>query len=231
MIRLFFVIGFFISQISFIIAAPPATNSVFILSKLTYLLYLSTLWERGANPRINKAMYWLWYAQQRGESPKLVIDQALVANRTPSSKAELVEESLMRNWNIAQKLGLFESTNNLAIMRRGGSAMIMRGCYKGEVTEVDHMIPFAIAPEIGNEILNLELLPKTLNRRKSDYVGDVELAYAKRLQEKGILSQETYLRVEKARYNEAPPLLLPPPLLPGDKILQVRCFRYLSFFI
>ena len=228
--KFFLVVSFFISHVVLAASATQSTNSVFILSKLTDSAKLSTLGERGANPRINKAMYWLWYAYQKGESPKKVIDQALIANHTPASKAVLVEESLLRNWEAANKWGLFQSSGNLTSLRRGGSAVVMRGDFIGENTEVDHMIPLAVAPEIGNEILNLELLPKTLNRQKSDYVGDVELAYAKRLKDRGLISQETYLRVEKARYEAAPPLLLPPPLLPLDRMLGASCLQRLIGF-
>jgi hypothetical protein len=42
----------------------------------------------------------------------------------------------------------------------------MRGPYAGEPAEVDHIIPVVIAPELGREIANLEILPRTLNRRK-----------------------------------------------------------------
>ncbi|MBX7156934.1 MAG: hypothetical protein K1X66_00910 [Verrucomicrobiae bacterium] len=208
MIRLFFVVLFFISQVILTFSAQR-TDPVLILSVLTDSAKLSTLGERGANPRINKAMYWLWYAQQQGISPKEVIDQALLVNHTPQVKATVVEESLLRNWSAANEWGLFLSTNNLQSLRRGGSAKVMKGLYQGEITEVDHMIPFAVAPEIGNEILNLEILPRTLNRQKSDYVGDVQLAYARRLLSLNLISQETFLKVQKARYEIAPPLLLP----------------------
>jgi hypothetical protein len=225
MIRFFFLAVFFISQLNFFSFSAQRSDPVLILSSLTDSAKLATLGERGANPRINKAMYWLWYAQQQGVSPQGVINQALVVNHTPHHKATLVEESLLRNWQAANRLGLFQTTNNLQSLRRGGSAMVMQGPYRGEMTEVDHMIPFAVAPEIGNEILNLEILPKTLNRQKSDYVGDVELAYARRLLGLNLISQKTFLKVEKARHEIAPPLLLPPPLLPFfsfDSTLRVR---------
>lgn len=225
MIRFFFLAVFFISQLNFFSFSAQRSDPVLILSSLTDSAKLATLGERGANPRINKAMYWLWYAQQQGESPEMVITRALVANHTEQPKAALVEESLLRNWASANRLGLFQSTNNLQALRRGGSAMVMQGPYRGEMTEVDHMIPFAVAPEIGNEILNLEILPRTLNRQKSDYVGDVELAYARRLLELQVISQDTFLKIERARYEIAPPLLLPPPLLPFfsfDSTLRAR---------
>ncbi|MEZ5405030.1 MAG: hypothetical protein R3F23_02290 [Verrucomicrobiia bacterium] len=220
MIRSFLVVLFFISQPNFSFSAQR-TDPVLILSVLTDSTKLATLGERGANPRINKAMYWLWYAQQQGLSPKEVIDRALLMNHTPQVKAILIEEALLHNWFTANEWGLFLTTNNLQSLRRGGSAKVMKGLYQGETTEVDHMIPFAVAPEIGNEIFNLEILPRTLNRQKSDYVGDIQLAYARRLFSLNLISQETFLKVQRARYEIAPPFLLPLPL---EQILDEEDF-------
>ena len=47
----------------------------------------------------------------------------------------------------------------------------MGGPYAGEPAEVDHIIPIAVAPELGREIANLEILPRTLNRRKGATMG------------------------------------------------------------
>ncbi len=50
--------------------------------------------------------------------------------------------------------------------------MISRGPYAGELAEVDHIAPIAVEPMRGKEIGNLELLPRTLNRRKGAKLGE-----------------------------------------------------------
>ena len=56
----------------------------------------------------------------------------------------------------------------------------MRGPYAGQIAEVDHIVPLAQAGGIGNELANLELLPATLNRAKSDKVGERQAAWLRK---------------------------------------------------
>ena len=57
-------------------------------------------------------------------------------------------------------------------------------------------MPISLAPEVGNELANLEMLPKTLNREKSNRVSERQLAHAERLREAGLLTGESYTRVK-----------------------------------
>ncbi|MBK8037762.1 MAG: hypothetical protein IPK22_11590 [Verrucomicrobiaceae bacterium] len=51
----------------------------------------------------------------------------------------------------------------------------------GEITEVDHILPVAKFPQYGKEFWNLELMPQSLNRRKSDTVGQRQLDLLRRV--------------------------------------------------
>ena len=113
-------------------------------------------------------------------------------------RAPLVKASLLRNLDIADKLGVL-TPDNLALIRRGHSPIITRGPYAGEPAEVDHIIPLAIAPEVDKEIANLELLPRSLNRRKGATVGDRQLDYARRFRAAGLLDDAALARVEARR--------------------------------
>ena len=61
--------------------------------------------------------------------------------------------------------------------------MITRGPYVGEKAEVDHIVPVAVAPTFCNWIGNLEFMPRTLNRRKSDKMGERQRSHLAKLQE------------------------------------------------
>jgi hypothetical protein len=65
-------------------------------------------------------------------------------------------------------------------MRRGHSPTITKGPYAGEPAEVDHIVPIAVVPELRNEIANLELMPRTLNRRKGSKMGARQKDYLRR---------------------------------------------------
>jgi hypothetical protein len=55
--------------------------------------------------------------------------------------------------------------------------VISLGPYTGEPAEIDHIVPIAIEPALGKEIANLELLPRTLNRRKGARMGERQRDY------------------------------------------------------
>ena len=127
--------------------------------------------ERAANPRVLKCIYWLNDARARGLQPATVVSDAQKRNLSAGQlRAPLVEAALLRNLDIAGKLGCL-TQENLLRMRRGTSPVISRGPYTGELAEVDHIVPIAVEPALGNEIANLELLPRTLNRRKGATMG------------------------------------------------------------
>jgi hypothetical protein len=45
-------------------------------------------------------------------------------------------------------------------------------------------------------LANLEMLPKTMNRQKSNHVTTRQLDYAARFLEAGLLSKESFVRVQ-----------------------------------
>lgn len=157
---------------------------------------LAGLGERGANPRLNKLIYWLWHAEQRGLSPESSLSWALWLNGQQEPQAGLVKESLLRNVKIATQLGLLDA-QNLDHLRHGRAAIVRSGPYRGEAVEIDHIVPYSLAPEVGNDLANLEMLPRTLNRRKSNLVNERQLAHAERLHTAGLLTQKSLDQVRK----------------------------------
>lgn len=93
---------------------------------------------------------------------------------------------MLRNLTIAQRLGCLGS-EGLAEMRRGRSPTITLGPYAGDQLSVDHIIPFAVAPQLDKVIANLELMPLRMNIGKRDAMGGRQLALAKRLRSAGFL--------------------------------------------
>jgi hypothetical protein len=151
---------------------------------------LATLKQRGANPRIQKCVYWLAVAQSEGSEPAKIVDVGIArAGYTNPLVATLTKEALLRNLDIAQKLGCLNA-EGLAEMRRGNAATVMKGPYAGDQLSVDHIIPRAVAPELDNIIANLELMPLRVNMQKQDKIGDRQRDMAKKFYEAGLLSRE-----------------------------------------
>lgn len=191
-----------VSAIAVLVWQFTPLQAVVALSSLTDPVKLSTLGERGANPRVNKAVYWLHVAETRNLAPSSAVDWINTLNGVHEPRASLVKSALLKNLKTAEELGLFTG-DNPDRLRRGNAGIVAAGPYEGETVEIDHIVPVSLAPEIGNELANLEMLPKTLNRRKSDRVGERQLAHAQKLFDAGLLSPESLEKIKaKARSSE-----------------------------
>jgi len=166
---------------------------------------LATLGERGANPRLKQIVYWLNQARLSGENPSHVIDATLQQNAYSPAHADLIKTNLLRNLKIGDELGFFTPQNS-DLLRRGGAPLVMRGPYAGEIAHVDHIIPVSIAPEIGNDLANLELMPKTLNLRKSAKIGDRQKALAHGLNAAGVIDAKLLERIMTSKTAPPPPV-------------------------
>ncbi len=155
---------------------------------------LATLGKRGANPRINRIVFYLHQAQQAGTAPNAALDQAFRLNGTTGLVAVLSKETQLLNYQHAQDWGLL-TPENLADLKTGEAPVITRGSHTGQDTDVDHIVPVSLALEAGNSLANLELLPSSVNRAKGARVGWREVEFAARLQEAGIIRDGTLSQV------------------------------------
>ena len=167
------------------------------IASLTDPAKLATLkGERAANPRLQKCVYWLAYAEEQGKKPEAVLDESAKLNKTAGTPyAGFVSWGLLENLKIAKELGLL-TPEGMAELKQGKSATITKGQYAGQKAEADCVIPRAVCPELQNQVMNLELLPASLKKDKSDKVTDRAKVFAKELYEAKLLSQEGWERVE-----------------------------------
>jgi deoxyribonuclease V len=175
-----------------LLVLPAAATQTDFASHIASLIdpgKLATLGSRGANQRVQKSVYWLAMARQSGQKPGDVLNNAVALVRYRSDAAKLTRDALLRNLDIAEKLGCL-NTAGLAEMRRGKAATVMKGPYKGDELSVDHIIPRAIVPELDNVIANLELMPLRLNEKKNSTIGDRQRDMAKKFYHAGLLSRE-----------------------------------------
>ena len=102
---------------------------------------------------------------------------------------------------MTKELGLLTPAG-MAELRRGKCATITKGQYAGQEAEADHTIPRAVCPELQNQVMNLELMPASLNRSKSDKVTDRAKVFAKELYDAGLLSESGFERVSVILNNQ-----------------------------
>jgi hypothetical protein len=175
----------------------------FVIAGLADPMEFRELGERGANPRLNQIVYWLHEVEHAGDDPTKVLAVALARVYGSAAQRELVQAGLLRNLNIAHRLGLLTPEHdNLGQLHQGRSPRITMGPYAGEKTEVDHILPRSLAPEVDNELANLELTPASLNRQKSNRVNERHISVAEQFYQAGLLTAESRERVRaQARLN------------------------------
>jgi hypothetical protein len=106
---------------------------------------LATLGKRGANTRVQKAVCWLAVARNVGEKPAEVVERAVGLAGYKNAAAKLTKDALLRNLDIAEKLGCLDDAG-LAAMKRGKAPIVRKGPYLGDELSVDHIIPRAVCP-------------------------------------------------------------------------------------
>jgi hypothetical protein len=103
-------------------SGPKASDSSSVaLASLTDPAKLATLkGERAANPRLQKFVYWLAYAEEQGQKPEAVLDESAKLNKTAGTPyAGFVSWGLLENLKIAKELGLLTPRRN-GLARQGG---------------------------------------------------------------------------------------------------------------
>jgi len=154
--------------------------------------------KRAANPRVQRCVYWLAQAEMKGIKPEEILSKASEINGTKGTPyAGFIDWGLLRNLKIAHELGLINDVG-MEEMRRGKSATITLGPYAGQEATVDHVIPLSVCPELDNQILNLKLLPASLNSSKRDKVTERAKAFAKELHDAKLLSDASWERIKLA---------------------------------
>jgi len=130
--------------------------------------------ERGADPRIQKAVAILAEARAEHLNPAAVCSAAAKELQLKPGVAELTKAALLRNLDIARKLGCLDA-GGLDDMRHGKAATIRKGPYKGDQPSVDHIIPRAVAPERG--LPPFRLVNSLPREDPSSQVGGYEVPY------------------------------------------------------
>ena len=178
--------------------AEDAKTAQQAIASLTDPAKLATLkGDRAANPRLQKCVYWLAYAEEQGQKPEAVLDESAKLNKTAGTPyAGFVSWGLLENLKIAKELGLL-TPEGMAELKQGKSATITKGEYSGQKAEPDCVIPSAVCPELQNEVMNLELIPVSLIRAKNDKVTERAKVFAKELYEAKLLSEEGWKKVQR----------------------------------
>ena len=121
-------------------------------------------------------------------APGKVVKKAVAFAGMKGNAADLTAEAMLHNLKTAEHLGCLDKAG-LHDMHQGQAPTIRRGPQAGDQLSVDHIIPWRVAPELGNVIANLELMPLRMNEGKNDRIGARQRSLAKKLYKAGLLSK------------------------------------------
>ena len=62
----------------------------------------------------------------------------------------------------------------------GNKDITINDCTGLVISGIDHIIPRSVCPELDNTLYNLEMMPLTLNQRKSANIGQRQIDLARR---------------------------------------------------
>jgi hypothetical protein len=199
----FFGLGFSLPVVS---ATPDAAT---IISDQINPARLATLGPRAANARVQKCVYWLAAARQEHRNLTTLLDVAVTrAGYTNALAAQLTREALLRNLDIADKLGCLDA-EGLSEMRHGKAATVRTGPYTGDQLSVDHIIPRAVCVQLDNVIANLEFMPQRMNSAKGDRIGQRQVQKAEELHRAGLLADSGLQQVQVAARKQTAAHLRP----------------------
>jgi len=91
--------------------------------------------------------------------------------------------------------------DNLAKLKIGASATISVGVHKGELVEVDHLVPKSLVPALAKDFANLRFVPKSVNRTKSDLIRWPVLQAVKIFVRHGLISETAVNPVQNLAEN------------------------------
>jgi len=85
------------------IIAAPSTAAVAIAEQTDPVKQATLKGERAANPKLQKCVYWLAYAEQQGQKPEAVLGEAAKLNKREGTPYDgFVRWGLLENLKIAK---------------------------------------------------------------------------------------------------------------------------------
>jgi hypothetical protein len=145
---------------------------------------------------INRCVYTLAFAEEQSANPETIIDLAMKSNGISETPfGGFLKWGLLDNLRLAKEFGL-TTPEGMVALREGKSAFITKGEYKGEAALAHTVIPKEFAPELANNIINLELGPSKLNTHKGEKVDKRQFTFARELHEAKIITDNELQSLE-----------------------------------
>ena len=152
--------------------------------------------DQGTASVLNRCIYTLVFAEEQSANPETIIDLAMKSNGISETPfGGFLKWGLLENLKLAKQLGL-TTPEGMAALRAGKSAFITKGEYRGQTAVAHTVIPKEFAPQLENNIINLELGPSKLNTHKGERVDKRQLTFARELYEAKMITDNELKSLE-----------------------------------
>jgi hypothetical protein len=106
-------------------------------------------------------------------------------------KAELVQETLLENYETAKRFHMFDEPSSLVKLERGEAVPIQFSGWNDELAAVGQIVPSTLAPEVANCLPNLILLPAAARDAQDGSISAQTLEHARNLSRCGFIDRMT----------------------------------------
>jgi hypothetical protein len=106
-------------------------------------------------------------------------------------KADLVQETLLENYEMAKRFHMFDEPSSLVKLERGEAVPIQFSGWNGELAAVGQIVPSSLAPELANCLPNLILLPAAARDAQDGSISAQTLDHARNLSRCGFIDRMT----------------------------------------
>ena len=149
---------------------------------------------RALNQRLHKVIYHLHQSELEGRNVSETLTRAMKSagadKRIPTMLLDpkIDHAQILKNYQLAKDIGVFNDSENLELMRHGKAPIIHtpRGY---QIIEVDHEVPVSWANELGNSWGNLSYQPQDYNRMRGNMITKNAMDKLLQYKNEGMLTQ------------------------------------------
>jgi hypothetical protein len=138
-----------------------------------------------------KLLNMLYSLEQHQLDLRAVLQQTCSRLGMLGEKADLVQETLLENYETAKRFHMFDNSSSLLRLERGEPVPIEFPGWTGELSAVGQVVPSEIAPEAANCLPNLVLLPAAARDAQDGSVSTLTQDHARNLSRCGFLDRLT----------------------------------------
>jgi hypothetical protein len=174
------------------------------VSKNSWADKLRPLIAAHAKPVINSDSDSPWYAmegsymgilalmhQAREHKYDIEVTLGSALSGMQSGQSRMIQEALQRNFETADRLGVFKDPANLIRMQRGDGPYAKSGGWEEEPLVVGHVLSPLLAPEAANSLVNLVIMPKAAQDLQTHDLRGFSTDTIKKWREEKIITPES----------------------------------------